>query len=365
MVSPIPDFDSPSPDASPAETEALDWWARCNRGLSATEEAEFEAWLSEDRRNAAAFNELDGTWEMLREAGDGRGRETNGGAARQGRTWPKRFVQLAAAIVVAAAVGVAYLSWWRPAHFATEMATPVGGFRTMRLPDGSVLLLNTDSIVQAEFGSSTRRVKLVRGEAHFTVAPAPARPFVVEAGGISVRALGTAFNVRLESNSVEVLVTSGKVQVEEALSGGGLAVRSDQGGRSPAPVLVSGQQIVVALPDPRHPIVQDVSAQVVMLPADESRRRLAWQARRLDFVAAPLMEIVGEFNRYNEHKLVIDDPSLARKRFGGSFDPKDEAGFLRMLRENFGVVIDDTGRGTVLRSSNRPAPAEARQPAEP
>jgi transmembrane sensor len=94
-------------------------------------------------------------------------------------------------------------------------ATGVGEFQKLALPDGSVVDLNTDSKVDVTFTPSERRVQLAHGEAHFSVAKDPARLFVVEAHGVAVVAVGTAFAVRLRSESVEVLVCEGRVRVND------------------------------------------------------------------------------------------------------------------------------------------------------
>ncbi|HRG57142.1 MAG TPA: FecR domain-containing protein, partial [Lacunisphaera sp.] len=201
------------------------------------------------------------------------------------------------------------------------------------------------------FPPAERRIRLERGEAHFTVAKNPDRPFIVEAGGVSVRAVGTAFNVRLDSKAVEVLVTEGKVRVDDTASGRSLLAAP--AGVDPAvlptlghPILGAGQKVVVT------PEAERVSAGIAAtaVSVDEIQRTLSWQERRLDFDLAPLSEIVAEFNRYSRHKLVIGDPVLAEKRFGGSFRPDDQAGFVRMLQENFGVTVQETETATVLRA---------------
>ena len=78
---------------------------------------------------------------------------------------------------------------------------------------------------------------------------------------------------------------------------------------------------------------------------------LAWQSRRLEFSDTPLGEMVAEFNRYNRHKLVVVDPDLAAKRFGGSFRPGDWAGFVRILHDNFGLSAEETEDQTLLRAA--------------
>jgi transmembrane sensor len=82
----------------------------------------------------------------------------------------------------------------------------------LALPDGSRVELKDGSEVVVQYSASERRVKLTGGEAHFTVWKDKTRPFIVNAAGVEVRAVGTAFNVRLEAKSVEVLVTEGRVE---------------------------------------------------------------------------------------------------------------------------------------------------------
>ncbi len=332
------------------EEAALAWFARCQRGLSEEQETEFQNWLVADSRHAELFNELDGTWELL-----GRVRES-APVIPASRRWGELLFRLALPLAAAAAAFViTYFAWWRPAHYSGEITTEIGALRTFHLPDGSLVTLNTDSTVAVAFAPNERRVKLERGEAHFSVAKNPDRPFIVEAGGVSVRAVGTAFNVRLGDKAVEVLVTEGKVRVDDSLSGRSLLARNpDLHGESLSalgyPVLASGQKVTVTLPAPVAQIesrLHETSATAVS--SGEIQRELAWQERRLDFELATLGDIVAEFNRYSRHKLVIADPALAQKRFGGSFKPDDQAGFVRMLQENFGVLAEESESATVLR----------------
>jgi transmembrane sensor len=80
------------------------------------------------------------------------------------------------------------------------------------LPDGSLVELKEGSRIAVDFSAEQRQVRLV-GEAHFQVARDAARPFVVNAQGVMVRAVGTAFSVRVDSDEVQVLVTHGSVHV--------------------------------------------------------------------------------------------------------------------------------------------------------
>lgn len=343
--------ETPLPAPTPLEQAALDWFARCQRGLSAEEESQFEAWLVADRAHADLFNELAGTWRMLGHAAPATPSAAPLPSADQDHSVRARTAwrRWAAALAAAAALVVAYVGYWRPQHYASDAATEVGALRTLHLPDGSVVKLNTNSEIAVGFSPAERRVELLRGEASFAVAKNPARPFTVTANGVAVRAVGTAFNVRLAAQSVEVLVLEGRVKVDDAASGHSLLATLGAG--SPDAVLTPGQRAVVELAPPVPQRLAPAPAVVTTLASEEVQRRNAWQNRRLEFESAPLREIVAEFNRFNRHKLVIADAALGEQRFGGSFNADDADGLVRMLHENFGVTTEQMDGVTVLRAA--------------
>jgi transmembrane sensor len=235
------------------------------------------------------------------------------------------------------------------------VATAVGELRNVELPDGSTVLVNTNTRIETAYSAAERRVRLVHGEAHFTVAKNPVRPFYVEANGVAVRAVGTAFNVRLRSDSVEVLVTEGRVRVADTTRGTSLiAEKSVQVSTDEAPLLRAGERAVVAGSVAPGGVRQPVPAAAVT--ASEVGRVLAWQDRRLEFGAVPLSEIVAEFNRYNRVQLVVEEPALAAQRFGGSFRVDQPDTLVRLLEDRFGVRAERSKAEIVLRRGPASAP---------
>lgn len=351
--------DTPSmAGATELEQAAAVWFVRRNRGLTPEEEPGFAEWLAADPEHERMLVEFGGTWELL---GEARPVATAvPGQSPQGERRPRsqlRRVWLPLA-GLAAALAVAYVGWWRPAYYSGSAFTEVGALRTLRLPDSTVLTLNTDSAISAAFSPGERRIRLERGEAHFVVAKNPARPFVVEVGGVLVRAVGTAFNVRIDPQTIAILVTEGKVGIDDSRSGQSLLAHNSVSDRAALtlpstvpdyPVLSSGRKAVVVRSSLSGSSPKSVEETVTRVSPSEIERQMAWRDRRLTFLAAPLTDIVGEFNRYNRHKLIIGDPALATKCFGGSFKPDDEEGFVRMLQENFGVHAESSEEQTVLR----------------
>jgi len=80
-----------------------------------------------------------------------------------------------------------------------------------------------------------------------------------------------------------------------------------------------------------------------------SARTLAWRERRLVFADTPLSEVVAEFNRYLKHQLIIADPELGRRKFGGTFHPERSDTLVALLEQSFGVVVERRGDTTTLR----------------
>jgi transmembrane sensor len=182
---------------------------------------------------------------------------------------------------------------------------------------------------------------LVNGEAHFVVAKSPGRPFFVSVGPVTVRAVGTAFNIRHASAAIEVLVTEGTVRVERALAAP--AARADAApGLNPA--LVAGQRARIDRPSDQASVI-DVS-EVGRTEIDEV---LAWQGTRLVFSGTRLDEVVAAFNRYNQHRLTLGDRKLRERTLTGTFRADNLEGFLRLVRQMVDVKAEQrTATETVL-----------------
>lgn len=209
----------------------------------------------------------------------------------------------------------------------------------LALPDGSRVELKDGSRVRVRYSENERRVVLEQGEAHFSVWRDAGRPFVVEVEGMSVVAVGTAFNVRREEAAVEVLVTSGRVRLEplDAPVTG-----------TPLREIVAGERAVVdqRLEGGRSILQPEVST----VSSDDIARALAWQTPRLQFFETRLQDAVEQFNRLNRHQLVLGDPALGELRIGGTFRPDNVDAFVRLLEITLGIKGEKRGsHETVLR----------------
>lgn len=344
----------PTPD-QPASIEAIEaaaaaWLSLRDRGMSSDETAGFVRWLQQDPRHAEVFGELDRTWADF----DRLAAVPAAAAAppdadllaprsriRRTHRLPWRAF---AAVAAAAVVLIALLALRGPRHTAE---TGVGSFRKLDLPDGSIVHLNTNSAIDTHFTATERRVQLARGEVFFAVAKDATRPFVVVVDDIAVRAVGTAFNVRQHADAVEVLVTEGRVHVDDTRSGQSALVAPAAPTPAEPPLLVAGERVVVRLKPPAEMSIKGATIERLAPPAVQ--RALAWQESRLEFDGVPLAEVASEFNRYNRRQLVIVDPQLGARRFSGTFRADGYESLVRLLETDFGVSASDQGREIVLR----------------
>lgn len=206
------------------------------------------------------------------------------------------------------------------------------------LSDGSIVELDSDSQIAVSFSEAVRRVTLTRGKAHFQVTKNAARPFVVSAGVVAVRAVGTAFAVELGSRAVEVLVTEGRVAVTKSAEQTNPAEANPDSAAPMAPAFVdAGKRAVVNLsPDAG----ETSAARVRAVSAAELDEQLSWRVPRLDFSGTPLAEAIPLFNQYSRVQLVLGDPALNRLQLSGILRADNTEALLKLLKTEFGVTAE-------------------------
>jgi transmembrane sensor len=245
-------------------------------------------------------------------------------APAAGRAKPLGFRQRKLALSAAAALLLAvgcglYLAF---APNGERYATPVGGLASVPMPDGSNVTLNTDSQIRIALTDTERRVELGHGEAFFEVSKDPKRPFVVRAGDKRVIAVGTKFSVRREGDDIEIVVTEGKVRVEDG------AARQDSRVGGSADVFLTPGSIARA---------DDAGVLVQRRTLPEAEEHLSWRTGWLMFRDQGLADAIAEFNRYSARKIVIQDPAIASLKIEGNFRATNVEAFVRLLESGFPV----------------------------
>lgn len=329
------------------DAKAAEWVARRDAGLEPHEQAEFERWSAASVLHVEALARFEATWTAA-----GRPRRTG---ARNALTEEmsaialrrrRRRAAIAASCIVALAVGT---TWWKqrmpepPEPRVAQSRTIVHEPARETLPDGSVVVRAAGAELTVDFSGRERRVALQRGTAHFAVAADAGRPFVVVAGGVEFRALGTAFSVQLGRNAVDVLVTEGRVSVVKAPPAGTAATAI-----APAPLALVEAGSHLAIEIALQPVA--VAAPTVQaVDPGQIAKQLAWLNPRVEFSDAPLAEVVTVLNRYNQVKFSFGDTELAHVLLSGLFRADDVEAFCRMLEAGFEVTVERRADEIVLR----------------
>lgn len=311
----------------PINETAARWVVRADAGpFDPDDQRELEAWLEADPRHRGAYVRARSQWGDLDRLAAFHGPSISPSdplpvplpeAPTPMRSTVSRR-QLMAASVAAIAVASGGLSWMLLRGGRERYTSGIGEVRRIALADGSTMLLNTDTEVMARLTKIHRDIRLIRGEALFEVAHDKARPFVVTAHETAVRAVGTAFAVRLESTEVDVTVTEGVVEV---------AAPAKKVGAAPGvpPTLHAETKRVAA--NERIVIARAGAEEVQSIAPAEARRQLAWREGQVSFDGESLATAVAQINRHNRRQIVIDDPALAAMPVVGVFRSTDLEGF--------------------------------------
>ena len=328
--------------------EAADWLVRLTApDVSAEEQREFVAWLKRSPVHVNAYLGVERTWANLGHVDAERRIDVGallsqgganvvqlGGSSQQPvrqRVTSRNAIGALAACLLIAAVGFA----WFQLQFANRYSTGVGEQRTMRLNDGSSVVLNTDTAVRVAFSDSIREVQLLRGEALFNVAKNPARPFRVRSDEVIAQAVGTSFVVRKKSDETVVTVIEGEVAVLDSAQ---FAVVAPTAIPELAVHVTAGTRADVGEG-------RSIRTASVANPAAVT----SWRSGRLIFDGEPLSEVIAEFNRYNDVQLVLESSQLSAEPVSGVFDA-DQPQALAHFLERTGAIepIQQTGGSIAL-----------------
>ncbi len=237
--------------------------------------------------------------------------------------------KLVGGFIAASVVAGAATAAWRYAGDVDLYRTRVGERRVVALADGSRVHLNTASTIEISLKKDRRQLRLVKGEALFEVAHDPSRPFLVNAASARLRAVGTAFNVRIRENVVELTVTEGVVAVAQS----GDPVLRPRGAH-----IAAGDGAVI----------RAGAVAPTVLGGEVLRQRTAWQEGVIEFEGETLPQAVEEFNRYRAQPIIVGDPRLSNIRVGGRFEVDEADKFLLALESSFPIKAITSADGSVL-----------------
>ena len=331
------------------------WIAKLDEGLPTEKEQQLDKWLKKSPSHRKAFVEMAEMWdkmEVLSKLADLFPEPFNQdkGRLQNQRRWLS--ASAVAAIILLIALPVFWGGFHSPlpeekdptlvvSNMQGVYKTAIGEHRDLTLPDGTEIVLNTNTIVRVQYTDRQRLFFLEQGELNVDVAHDEGRPLSVFAGGKVVQAVGTAFNIELNENrQIELLVTDGKVLVEFQNAIGWAEETVDPVVMpSSSRTVLEGQRLLLGQ-----------SEKVETIAPSDIEVTLSWRTGNLIFRGETLEEAIVEISRYNAVEFVFMDENLKKQRVVGLFKSDDVTGLLKTLRENFDVSYQRLD-GKILLSS--------------
>lgn len=333
------------------DREAAEWVAKKIGGLTPNEQDAFFDWLAADPRHGEWYSQHQKTWQqmdMLAQWLPEHSEKPNRDLLKH--KFPKYFWTWASGLAAALILGfMAFYVLNQSDHQGDAPRNLVANaYESHELPDGSVVELNQGAALTVDYSPEFRRVELVSSEAHFNVAKDPNRPFIVRVRGIDIRAVGTAFNVRLTDGTVQVIVTEGKVQVTAIPSEAPVSESAGYDETLYKQDLVVGQMTEVPF-DRQLPKAEEVlQNEVKDVSLGELNKLLSWKPQMFEFDSTPLSEVIEEFNSRNQTSLVIGDEKLTSLPIVASFRSANVEHFVELLQLSMDLEVEREGDEKII-----------------
>ena len=331
--------------------QASEWLLRMENPDRTEEDVnEWLRWCDADPDNLAAFEAFQKDWRDLdalkasagaQEAAppaNGVGDDLTRGADRRPiprvRRWGVLLPLGLAAGVALVALAVSLLTRPRALPVPGQQVAATETNRAATLPDGSRVILSAQTSLNVDFNGPKRNLDLSSGEAYFKVQHDRRHPFVVQAGDISVTAVGTAFDVRREPNRVTVTVEEGTVEIAGstfAKIGLPTTWRAEAG----------------------YQLTYSSGGRTAMISSVDTSSALKWRSGELAYVWEPLGAVIEDLNRYSQHKVIIKDPAIAGLRFTGTVFTASLGDWVKAIEQSYPVRADSAANGDIVLVARR------------
>lgn len=340
---------NPKAKGTPAHVSAAWGWIDRLRqdDVSQEELASWYEWYDADPRHRAAFDDMQALLKNMDRVTEGPNAlspelwlgelaELRGpGASRIPRagwsgSFRRRRKALAAAAAVLVIMAITALVAFDPAvqegpSAPPEIYTAANASSDAILSDGSHIELAAHTTLAVDMHGKQRTITMQEGVAFFKVAKDASKPFVVNVGAFSVRAVGTAFNIRRAGDRMVVTVAEGTIDVRPQNKEAHEAVRAHAGTE------------VAWMADATFPAVTSVNPE----------RALGWKQGRLDYFNEPLQAVVADLNRYSHHRIVIADRAAGEIMVTATVSTQNVDTWIAALPDLFPVSISTADDGTI------------------
>lgn len=299
------------------------------------ERAEVEAWLNESPVNRKYYEGFEYVWKESRLQGSSpvvnedeaweRFRERVGEKENPLRPFTARpwFRVAAMATLLAGAAWLAYVRWDKPPEMITRQAE--AAVLTDTLPDGSVITLNKGASLSYTnpFLQNDQRSVTLKGEAFFDVTPDKEKPFVITINDVTVKVVGTSFNVKGTPERTEVVVETGLVKV----------------GTREQEVSVSPEEKVTV--EAGNPVIRKEHAR-------DSFHQF-YRTGKLVCDDIPLREVIAKLGELYETEIRLADPAAGSLRINTTFEGRSLPDVLEVIAETFNLSLAKDGDAIILK----------------
>lgn len=342
--------------------QALHWLSEVDRGLTPEREVVLKEWLAQSVKHKESFLEMASMWDNL----DALAQLSDVFPYKSSsKRWYNQtgFYKIAASVLLCLTASfylitptgdklVQQNSSSEYRELVATYRTKIGEHSTIRLPDSSILTLNTNSEVSVEYTLSQRNLVLKHGEIHVEVAHNKNRKFLVNAGDKTIEAVGTAFNVQHYNDvNIELLVTEGTVVVSQLLSNMG-----SKGIIDTLNQLISDEEEVKLAVTAGEKINLNISETVkpsnikIEKIDNEIEKKLSWMEGKIVFKGETLQEAIEEISRYSPWELELSGEKIKQVKIIGRFQAGDIELLLATLNKNFKIHSEHVGNSKIILS---------------
>lgn len=292
--------------------EAADWILLIQSGKLTQQQREaFEQWRARSPAHAQAWQRAEALLTTFDRIPGSIGSKTLQGVPKMSRRRALRGL----ALLVVVAPTAWYVSSQVRGRWQDTAFTARGQRRSMSLPDGTRVVLNTDSAIDIQFTPDKKEITLARGEILITSGhddSADDRPLLVRTVHGSLRALGTRFSVRLIDNATRMAVFEHAVEISPLAAD--------------ARILTRGQQATFA-------------GRGILSTSTVDDSDALWERGMLLLKNLRLADVVAELSRYRTDVLRCD-PAVADLRVSGALSLDDTDRALRVLTQMLPLRIE-------------------------
>jgi len=294
-MTPLDDLDAHSIDA-----QAASWFSRNRNAPSREARKAFAQWL-QDPQNARAYRQFEQLWDDLEAL-----KQANRPVPLEVRRAPRWRPALASAAALLCALLAGNLGAGSSAY--QQRLSAQHDLRSLRLPDGSQLVVNAQTRLRLDFSAERRLIHLDQGQLYIDVAPDKERPLFIDAGRGQVRVVGTGLDVRRGEKELVVTVAHGQVAFDTP------------GETNPALLLGAGQRATY-----------DTTRGTVTQQALNDQPVADWRDGHVSFRNRELASLIDELRLYREQPVLLADPSLGQYKVSGNLDVHDPDALLNAL----------------------------------